>query len=395
MTPRGIGLAVSKAAGGSTQSFNEQELSRLIKEQSGGACISVYTNSASGPRSGHHDWSRLRKLLRAAEPELREFAVLPEEAEELFSGDGHFADDSVSAEAGGRAIFASKDFFASYRVKTPFPPRVVVGPRFYVRPLVPFTQQQYPFFILALSQKHVRLLEASGKGLSELTIRDVPEHVREEISEQAHQKMIEFHSAGRKDGSLPGVVFHGTEPNKRERLVHFLREVDAAVCDALKGKQAPLVVAAVDYVFAAFHSVSTYAHLLGEHLSGNPDLSDAEALRHSARELVAASQQAQTSEAVQRYRDHINTARTSSNLAEIIQEASRGRVQWLLIPEASEVWGTFTPPETAHAHAKREPRDEELINLAVSLTIETGGKVHVVPEHTLPVGAPAGALYKF
>ena len=67
----------------------------------------------------------------------------------------------------------------------------------------------------------------------------------------------------------------------------------------------------------------------------------------------------------------------------------------MFVPSTGEQWGLFQPPETVHIHNKKEPVDDELLNLAAMLTLRHGGEVYVVRADELREGAEVATVFRF
>ena len=87
--------------------------------------------------------------------------------------------------------------------------------------------------------------------------------------------------------------------------------------------------------------------------------------------------------------------RTSNEVAEVVPAAFGGQLQYMFADRRQEQWGRFDPATgTVVVHEKREPCDEELLNLAVVHTLAHGGTVHVVDAAEMPESAPLVAIYR-
>ncbi len=192
-----------------------------------------------------------------------------------------------------------------------------------------------------------------------------------------------------------GAIFHGPSVTNKDRLIHFFRDVDLGVVSTLKNQEAPLIVAAVEYLFPIYKEANTYPHLLEDMIPGNPDLLTPDALHAASWKIVQSRASEAEARAFEVYEEHINTPLTSSNLRKVIAAAASGRVRFLFVPSTGEQWGLFQPPETVHIHEKNEPGDDELLNLAAILTLRHGGRVHVVPANGLHQGAEVAAVFRF
>jgi len=357
-------------------------------------CISLYTPTGTG--ATERDFARLVELLRTAEAGFAGASMTVEKAEELLKSQWHLVEQSASAHknARGRAIFMAGKFFECHHLDEAVGERAVVGRAFFIRPLLPLMVAGGRFFVLAVSQKHVALFQGSRDGIHKLNVEMVPASLREDLQGQEFERQSQFHTAAPKSAGKRGSVFYGTDINQKERILHFFRTVDRTVARLLKGQSAPLVLAAVEYLFPLYKTANTYPHLLEKGVGGNPDILLPNALHAASWKLVESHLDEAKASALEMYKRLVNTERTSSNLLEILVAAERDRVRFLFVPPSGEQWGSFVLPETVHLHSQQEPGDDELLNLAAVLTLRHEGPVYVVPADELREGAPLAAVFR-
>ena len=87
---------------------------------------------------------------------------------------------------------------ASRHLRLPYHPRglVVVGDRFDVKPLLPLLCGDGRFYLLALSQRRVRLFEGDRDGLQALALRDVPADLAEAMRFDDRHEQLQLHQTG-------------------------------------------------------------------------------------------------------------------------------------------------------------------------------------------------------
>jgi len=360
-------------------------------------CISIYLASGVGTEVANQQLPRLRSLLRAAGPSLESSALSVRDAEALLTSNWHAVEESQPPHptAEGLAVFISRDFFGFSHLPGAVADCVVVGSEFFVRPLPSLLPADDRFFILTLSQKHVKLLEGSRRGLREQTLRATPESLHKDLEGHFFERQYQMHTASSPASAQKGAVFHGPSLRDKDRLIHFFRDVDKGVTEALKGQQAPLILAAVDYLVPIYREANTYPHLLDRAIVGSPDLLPPNKLYGSAWKIIEQELSKAAASAFSVYNQHMNTPLTSSNLRETLAAAHRGLVRFLFIPSTAERWGSLTPPETVHVHSAREPGDSELLNLAAILTLRHAGHVYAVPQAQLREGADIAAVFRY
>jgi hypothetical protein len=360
-------------------------------------CISLYMNGGSPIGPAKNDLKRVKDELRKAATSFEGTSMTVDDAERLLESNWRLIQDGTWAQAAneGVAIFLSRDFAGCCRIASPVGERFVVGSEFFVRPLLPLIPANDRFFVLALSQKHVRLFEGSRRGMEERHLQETPANLHEDLAGLSFERCYEMHTAASPASNQKGAIFHGPGISNKDRLIHFFRDVDRGVASLLKGQQAPLIVAAVEYLFPIYKEANTYPHLLEDVIRGNPDALSPDALHTASWKIFEKHLSAEAGRALDVYKAHINTPLTSSNLRKVVAAAASGTVRFLFVPATGEQWGLFEPPETVHIHETKETGDDELLNLAAILTLRHGGEVHVVRADQLRPGAEVGAVLRF
>lgn len=355
-------------------------------------CISIYLPVKRGVYS-----TLLKDLLRSASNQAMAWGMTEEEASHLLEPCSQFAQEHEVLEKGTRgiAIFIARDFFHYVTLDEAVAERVEVRGRFFVRPILHLMPEDARYFVLALSQKHVRLLEGSRTGLRELKVEHIPENLREDFENESFERQTQFHTALPANEPGRSAIYHGGHIQHKERIAHFFHDVDEGIASRLKGQRAPLIVAAVHYLFPIYQEVNTYPHLLNEPVAGNPDNVAADALHEASWKIARKNLDQARDQAVRLYKEQRNTERTSDNIRKIVGNAAGGRIRYLLIPPDAEQWGSFVAPETVHLHKHPEKGDEDLVNLAAILSLRHGVQVFEVPANVLPEGAAAGAVFRY
>jgi hypothetical protein len=270
---------------------------------------------------------------------------------------------------------------------------VAVGPAFHVEPLLPLLHADGRFYVLALSQKHVRLLQGTAHSVQDLDLARVPQGLAEALRFHDTDEPLLFHT--RPNGRHGGwaAIFHGhgvgIDDHKDDLLAYF-RRVDRGLHEILRTERVPLVLAAVEYLWPIYRAANRYPHLLEAGLPGNPDGLSTEELHRRALELVRPCWRAGQLQAAALYAELFGTGRTSVDVAEVVRAGREGRVEILFVVSGQRVWGR---PVTGAVHDREEPGDEDLLNRAVADTLRHGGTVYVVAAEEIPGSGPAAALF--
>jgi len=364
-------------------------------------CVSLFMPTHRTGRELRQDPIRLKNLLRDAEEQLVAGGLRTPEARELLRPAQQLLDESLfwAHMSDGLALFLGPEVHRRYRVPLPLEEQVAVADRFHVKPLLPLLTGDGHFFILGLSQKSVRLLEATRHSVDEIELESMPTSLAEALRFDDLEKQLQFHTRAPERGDERAAMFFGQGPGgevEKERLVRYFRQVDRGVCELLHGEQAPLVLAGVDYYFPLYREANNYAHLFPEGVSGNPEGLLAEELHRRAWPLVAEYFQRAEDQALAQYRQLAGTGRTSVDLPEILHAAHQGRVETLFVVQGIQQWGDFAPErQQVEFHAEPGPGSQELLDLAAIRALAAKGSVFVLDRSRMPESGIVAAIYRY
>lgn len=294
----------------------------------------------------------------------------------------------------GAAVFLSPDFFEIYSLPYAVPEEAIVNRRFYIKPLLPLAADDARFFILAVSRAGARLLEATRHGAQEIPLNLPAGGLVGALGLKDRETSRSF--SVERSGTIGAV--HGREVDKvdRERLRQYFALIDRAVRDALRAEHAPLVLAGVDYELPVYRDVTRYPGVEAAAVDGSPEGLGTAELHRRAWKLIGARFDRELENALGAYRALDGTARVSSDLRAILGAAQDGRVQSLFVTRAKNVWGSFlSDTREVRLHRKKEPGDEDLLDLAGVRALETGGRVFELPPDRMPASAAVGAVFRY
>jgi hypothetical protein len=292
-----------------------------------------------------------------------------------------------------------------YRLPVPFAEQVVVGSRFYIRPLLPLLSGDGTFYLLALSQNHVRLWRGNRYRMEEVRVEDVPQSLAEVTQYDHVERVRAVHSiASSSTGrARRAVAFHGQGTASDEKLIkdslrQFLQQVEKGVTALLADQRAPLVLAGVDYLCDLYRSSNQYRSLQLENLKGNPDRVSAEKLHQQAWRSVATAFQQERTKILARYTQWAgqHSPCAISGVSAVVCAAYEGRVDTLLLTTGDQAWGSFDPATgSVTKHGEAQPAYEELLNFALVHTLQTGGAAYAVEPHEVMDKTPVAALLRY
>jgi hypothetical protein len=194
-------------------------------------------------------------------------------------------------------------------------------------------------------------------------------------------------------------MYHGHGVGKDDtkvNIVRFFHLLDKGLQTLLHDEQAPLVLAGVDYLLPLYREANTYAHLVEEGISGNPEGLRAEELQAQAWSILEPLFQHGQKTAAANYQQYLGTGRASNNLPEIIPAAYYGRVDTLFVALGVQQWGRFNADtQEIQVHQEAKPDDEDLLDLAALYTFLNSGTVYAVKAGEGPDSTPLAALYRY
>jgi hypothetical protein len=346
------------------------------------------------------DAIRWKNLLREAADKLTATKFHPVEMRGLLSPAQTFGTDRLlwRDQGGGLAYFLAPGFQGCYRLPLALAERVVVGPRFFLKPLFPLLRDNGRFYVLALSRNSVRFFQGSHYGLRELRLRDVPTTMETALQFHDRDEPLRVHSCpapGGKGAWAPIYSGQGVGiDDAKDDVLRYFQQIDHGVCKKLPGERAPLVLAGVEYLWPIYRRANHYTRLLEEGISGNADHLSAEELHTRAWAIVAPHFDAAEKKAAALYRQVAGTGRTSADVAEIVRCARQGWLEYLFVSLNQECWGAVDPATNKVAlHEHAGPGDEDLLNLAAIAAFTLDATVYALEPAKMPSPTAAAAIF--
>jgi hypothetical protein len=383
--------------------LTKTELKKLMhKEQTW--CISIFLPTHRTGRASQQDVIRLKNLLGEAEKHLADRGVGRREIQNMLEPANNLVQDSDfwQHQSEGLVIFIS-DKMLRYRLPLNFEALVVVGNTFYIQPLLPLFTGDGQFYILALSQSEVRLLNGTQYSVSEVEIGHMIDSMAETISSDDHQASLQLHSTRAPTSATGGssVTFHGQgggSEGAKTDLLNYFRQVANGLTEFLQGDQAPLVLAGVNYLLPIYKEANIYPFLIDTVIEGNPDLLSMEDLHKSAWDILRPQFQLSQADAVAQY--HQFAGQKSERIADTFEKALLaaydGRVETLFLPLGVQKWGVFEPgTQKLVIHDPGELGDEPLLDFTAVQTYLKGGVVYVMAPEDIPGGGDTAAVLRY
>jgi hypothetical protein len=380
--------------------LGKEEL-KSLREQTGDYCVSLYMPAEIAGRETRMNAIRFKNLIGEVEKQLNDSDLNQKEIKNMLEPANELLNDTVfwQHQSEGLAAFFTLDNINYYRLPISFKEEVIINKRFYLKPLLPLFSGDGRFYVLALSQKNIRLLQASRYSFSELPLQDVPTSMEEALGYDNLEHHSQFHVASRTGQQRGDVMFHGHgggEDNFKDDIQRYFQRVDKGLREILTGENAPMVIAGVDYLIPLYKNANSYENLLDDYVSGNPDESTSETLHQEAWKIVEPCFKQEQEKAEKQFQDLFHTGQTSQDIKKILPAAHFGKVGLLFLDVDDQKWGSFDPDESlVKIEKERQPGLEELIDLAAVKTLATGGTVYAAKKDDMPVKSSVAALFRW
>lgn len=355
--------------------FIRDDLKTLLAEPCS-LCVSLFMPTHRG--GAEADPIRWRKHLAEAEEQLAKAGSRAAEVKDLLAPAHRLLDDVTFWKnlSDGLAAFLTPKVLRLFRLPLVFKDQVVLANQAYITPLLPLLGGAGRFFVLALSQKAVRLLQGTQNGVSEVNLKGVPRNLAEALLTHDRDEPLTFHARPTSGGGW-GAIFQGHGvgiDTKKDDLLRYFQRIDRGLHPVLREEKAPLVLAAVDYLRPIYRQANSYPQLLEQGVEGNPDRLSNQELHDRAWSLVQPLFEEAQQRAAAQYQQLARTEHASGDLETVVAAAYKGQVQTLFVAIGRQVWGLFDPiAERLERHNPALFGDVELLDLAAARRWSTVG----------------------
>ncbi|WP_031526492.1 baeRF7 domain-containing protein [Dyadobacter crusticola] len=294
----------------------------------------------------------------------------------------------------GLAVFISEGYFKYIKMPVAPESEVMCEKTFYVSPLIPIMASKAYFYLLVISKAKCKLFKADAFGMQYVPVEDLPEDMMDvkRLSEKDASTVRVANSSG------GGANFHGMgggNPDEKANIATYFEYVDDILYkQILNTENVPLLLAGVEYEIPIYRSVCDYHNVCSEALTGSHEHDEKQALYEKAREIMTPYFRQPLEKALTIYANQSATELTSSSANDIIPGAHYGRVSHIFVQKAEHIWGTFD--EANNVLKLQEGEDsEDLLDLALIKTIQTGGEVYVLDKEEMPVEGVIAAVFRY
>lgn len=365
-----------------------------------GPHVSLYASMNVGGRDANQNPVRVKNLLREAQRGLNGQDYLLRPLEELIRNSPFWQHQDA-----GFAAFMGPEGLRHFKLPMPVADQVCVGPRYLLKPVLPLLVTGQRFYVLAVSQHKVRLLECTQSGHHELTLPpEVPANIEEvrrfEDATGVDEGQMTTHYNNREAGrGGPSGSPHGvgiTNDALHEYRLRFLRQVASGAEEFLHEERTPLVLAGVNELIHEFRLIFQYRNVLADFLTGNFDTASAADLQARAWPVAEAHFRQREEAALASYTPALVQQLASSDPDQILPAAHDGRVATLFVATDLTLWGRYSAEERSLQRLDPTLEGEDLLDTAALRVLTQSGEVLALPAARLPdPESPMAAIFRY
>ncbi|MFN9720978.1 MAG: hypothetical protein ACK58L_19960 [Planctomycetota bacterium] len=375
--------------------WTSADLQALLEERDG-PCVSLFLPVHR--QDPQQDRLRFRIMVSEAEERLQARGMSPETARDFLMPLHDLQNDSLfwRNPSDGVAVFLAPGFFEAYRLPWSFTEELDVGRVFLVIPLLPMLAADGHYYLLALSQKHVRLFHGTHFRISQMDLNGVPRSLAEAMRTTDSDMQFRFHTQPAPNGTpgaMDGESAVGTD-NEKNDLLRYFQRIDHGLRTIFREDKAPLVLASVEDLQPIFREASSYPHLTARGIIANPDRLSGEELHQQVWEVVCPLFENREKQALIDYDEAQQSGNVTVDSIHVIQAAIHGEVSTLFASLDHRVRGTVDfQSKRVTIHEQAKPGDEDLSNLAAVCTLRRGHVVHALRRTEMPEKSSLAAIW--
>ena len=329
-----------------------------------GPKVTIFLPTAPPQHQPQDTATRVKSLVNEARRKLVNAGVPESDAKDMLASFDAIATDAPFLRQQGEslALFAAKGLNLIYRLGVPVSEYTHVAEHFVLRPISETLTKSHAYYILTISRKKVRVLDATKDSVVQLDLQGiVPESFEDVIDTDDRQAQLQNRTVGN-----AGTIFHGhggAADNQETEIERFLREVGASLGDLLgRARSQPLVLAGVAENVASIKTHSSYPVVAEDFIPGNPDTTSNRELQQAGWDVVRPHFGANDDAAYERFADVSGTGLGETQPDLIREAAVAGRVDTLFINPSLNASDGTGDVNTAILHTKLNSGDIVIIS---------------------------------
>ncbi len=372
------------------------ELINELIRQENPDCVSVFLPTHIKGEDVRQDVIRLKNLLRQASNELSEKGLRDEIIENMLHDAKALLNDTKfwQYQNEGLALFIHPGYFRIQ--KTPFRMKehIYIGDHFTITPVLPLLTKEGSFYILAMSQKDVRLYKADLESIVEINQGEFPKSLKEFLKYDDLERQLQMRSS-----TGDTVMFHGHgggSDDAKKNIVRFIKAVETGVTGFLNNSEDPLILAGVESVISTYRVHNRYKYILDKEIRGNPDIIKDSILHQKALKIAGEYYLSDVYDDIRRFQELAGSDRCSTDIRDIVIASENGKIDTLLLAAGTNKWGKYDKEKQevlVSSHPVKEFYD--LVNYSAVKTLENGGNTHSVNAGEMPGKVSIAAIFRY
>jgi hypothetical protein len=298
-------------------------------------------------------------------------------------------------------VLGTSKFFEVFRLPVPVIELAIVADNLHTKPLRHYLQSVEQYHVLGLSRQDIRLFEGNRHSLAEIELHsDIPKTITEALGQELTEKHLTVASYGGTAGESSNMRHgHGSKKDEVDNDTERFFRVVATHIENHYSKPTgwPLVLAALPEHHDLFQKVNNSPLLMPNGISINPESISLDNLTKMAWEVMQPAYLLKLKVLTDKYEQAKANGLGSDNADDVIEAASAGRVDTLLL-EAGRViaqrirnknTGTFQTTDLT------QPKLDDLLDEIGILALRMGGMVMILPPEKMPTQTGLAAIYRY
>ena len=281
------------------------------------------------------------------------------------------------------AVLATPQMMRTFRLPYRPKPLAEVSNRFHLTPLIRAMTSPQDIFVLALTEKGVRLLHVFvNLPPTRIHVPDLP-HDAEQVARRA--SIRERNQKGHLQGSEAAKFL----------LYKFARRVDQALLSVLAERAAPLVLAADEPLASIYRSLNTHPGLIDDTIAGNPDLMTDAQLEDAALSILDRLYERQLKAIIARF-DELKPRRATTDVSYAAHAATAAAIEELLVDLDAVIPGLVSEIDGSVTYASSDNAEVySVVDEIARRALCAGARVFGARRDVLPERAPLVAILRY
>lgn len=311
----------------------------------------------------------------------------------------------INASAGLGILVSNTD---AYVFNMPVPPVksvVVVGERYYIKPLLRAAEYDYDYKLLLLGADFFALLDGDYNGVR---YEPLPDNVKNYFAEtfaefDGETTALDYYSL--EDHMPPYHGYKSRNDVKKEEAEKFFRYVNKAMNDDLvRDEDCEVILVTVPEHEHAFREIATFRQLLPEGIEKDGRNMTGKELKDAAIAILQKKRNAGIKELADKYGQDASKGKGSDSLDDIGFALTERKVDTLFVEEGKGWPGTYDQNTgKVEYDGKTDPTDDQIIdpanpdiaNAFCDAALEQDSRVLVLPADMMPTKTGVAAIYRF